>query len=404
MRLALLVRAAWRSLWRNKVRTLLTMLGIIIGVAAIIAMVALGHGAQARTQAEMLNIGVNMLHVYSNPIRVNGVVKGDYARFSIADVEGIKAACPAVRYVSPQMWMSGHPAVYEDQTCTGDQLGVSPDFLAIHHRIISLGAAFTRDDVEQSTRVCVLGSKAADELFGNRNPVGREIRIRGVQFRVLGVMRAVGEDGGWFGDSDKMILIPYTAVLRYLYRSRRVYSINVAAAEPDQVPQVKEQVSAYLRQQHAIRASGQDDFRIFDVEAMLQRWKHQQQLFAGLLGGVASISLLVGGIGIMNIMLVTVTERIREIGIRMAVGARPFDILLQFFVEALTISVGGGLIGIALGLFVSHLMDEKWAAAIVSVDSILLACTASVAIGVFFGFYPAMRASRLDPIEALRHE
>ena len=241
-------------------------------------------------------------------MRVGGVVKGDYSRFTQSDLDGIKPACPAIRYVTPQLWLWGHAMQYESQSCNGNELGVSPDFLPMHNRSVLLGRSFSDFDVDQANRVCVLGTKAVDELFGNRDPIGREVRVRGVGFTVLGVLKPAGQNGGWFDDADKMMLMPYTTVQRYLRHQRRFSSVRVAAWAPDSVPTAKEQVIAFIRQQHTIRANGRDDFGVYDVEAMLANWRHQQDLFAGLLGGVASISLLVGGIGIMNIMLVTVTD------------------------------------------------------------------------------------------------
>ncbi|HEY3998708.1 MAG TPA: ABC transporter permease [Candidatus Xenobia bacterium] len=403
-RLLMLLRSAWRSLYRNKVRSLLTMLGIIIGVAAVIAMVALGRGSQARMEDEMARIGNNLLQIRSVPIMVNGISQDNHATLTADDAVSLKDACPSVQYVNPSVWDWDAPVAYEDQAMTARVAGISPDYFPLHHDAVAWGENLTDADVRHATRVCVLGDTVAGQLFGNRDPIGRTLRIRAIGFRVVGIKRVQGNQHGWYGDTDKMIFVPYTSVMEHLHHSRYIYSMSVAAPTMEAMPDAKNEVTAYLRQRHHIHGNLKDDFRVDDIEAMMDKWRQQQQIFSALLGGVAAISLLVGGIGIMNIMLVTVTERIKEIGTRMAIGARPLDIMLQFFLEALSLSMTGGLLGIALGVGTSHLVDQKWSAAIVSGPSIVLAFAVSCFIGIFFGFYPAFQASRLDPIEALRPE
>jgi putative ABC transport system permease protein len=400
IRLGMLVRVGWRSLGRNKVRTLLTMLGIIIGVASVIAIVALGRGAEQRTDEEMESMGNNSIEISAED---SGATKS-HAALLEGDVQELKGACPSVVYVTAVEWESRKPIVFESQNAQSYVLGVSPDFFAIHHYGVDAGECFTEDDIRNAAKVCVLGSSTATALFGNRSPVGRVVRLKSMGFKVVGVKTPQTGEGGFMQDENSIFLMPYTTAMRYVQHYDVVDEIVVASASIDDMTKAKDEVEAFLRQHHHIHGNQPNDFRMEDIQAMMDRWHSRKEVFSSLLGGVAAISLFVGGIGIMNIMLVTVTERIREIGTRMAIGANPVDIMLQFLIEALTISLTGGVIGIGLGITLAKVINKKWSYAIVSLDSIWLAFGVSCAIGIIFGLWPAFKASRLDPIEALRHE
>jgi putative ABC transport system permease protein len=399
----MLVVAGWRALIRNRVRSLMTMLGIIIGVAAVIAIVAMGNGSKARMEAEIQEEGDNSIEISAaNPTGI-GPVK-THPMLHVSDAQELRAACPSVRYVTAEQWTGQKPIVYESINANAFVFGVGPDFFPIHNFQLAQGESFTEDDVAKAARVCVLGAKTADALFGNRDPIGRVVRVKSVGFKVVGVKRLKGGEGGFMRDEDSLFMAPYTTVMRYIEHSQWVDSITASTDRPEQMEAAKDEIRQFLRQHHHLHSKVEDDFEIDDVSVWIERWRTQQAILRNLLGGMASISLVVGGIGIMNIMLVSVTQRIKEIGTRMAIGARPGDILLQFLAEALTLSLGGGILGIIVGVVTAAVVDKKWSSAIVSGDSIVLAFGVSCAIGVFFGLYPAVKASRLDPIVALRHE
>ena len=399
------IRIASKALRRNLMRSLLTMLGVIIGVAAVIIMVSLGEGAAASIQEEIAAAGTNLITVRAGSSSSGGVRQGGGSRTTLTpdDAEAIQNEIAAVSQVAV-MIRTGAQMVYASQNWNASVQGTSQDFPAVRRWEIKEGSFFTLQDVQASTRVAVLGTAVVENLFGDEDPLGKIIRVKNVPFKVVGVMASKGQTS-WGNDQDDIIFAPYTTVQKKLMGVQHVSEILVSAAEPRRIPEATEQITALLRQRHRIQPGQDADFMIRSQQEIAATADETSRTLSMLLASAASISLLVGGIGIMNIMLVSVTERTREIGIRMAIGAKGKDILTQFLVEALTLSIAGGGIGILLGVAASKLLAWKaqWNVALPP-ESILLAFGFSAAIGVFFGFYPARKASRLDPIEALRYE
>lgn len=398
-------RIALRALQRNVMRSVLTMLGIIIGVGAVISMVAIGAGAKARVAANMEQMGQNTLVILSGAARSGRVHMGagtstrlskdDYAAIR-QEVSGITGATPEI-YRGAQV-MAGNENV-NTRVC-----GVSEDYIQVRAWRLAEGRNFTDVDVRTMAKVAVLGQTVATNLFGSGDPVGQIIRIRNTPYEVLGVLHAKGAN--MMGDDqDDLILLPWSSAMVRLTGDTSFRSITVQAERADLLDDVIGQVTALLRQRHRLREGQADDFHIRNQQDMIEMATSTADTMTILLGAIAGVSLLVGGIGIMNIMLVSVTERTREIGVRMAVGARGRDILWQFLVEAVVLSVSGGVLGILLGVGAAHLVSSKlgWST-LVSPDSIAVSFLFSAAIGVFFGFYPARKAAQLDPIEALRYE
>ncbi len=403
-RLILIIRVALRALARNKPSALPTAVGIVIGVAAVIIMVALGQGAQAQVEANIRAMGTNILWLFPGMANTNGVrgSNGTIMNLKAADCDAIMRECPSVRYVSPCVRQSFQVQARGENWYTTIQ-GVGPDYFLLRNWPVVVGYPFSDVHVKGGARVCELGDTVARSLFPNQNPVGQFVRIRGVAFQVIGVMLAKGQSS-WGSDQDDIIFAPYTAVMKHLSRSDRINYMMLSAISEPAVDTAMKEVTALMHQRHRLRPDQDNDFRIFTQLEDEEASAKSSHTMTMLLGGVASISLLVGGIGIMNIMLVSVSERIREIGTRMAVGARQRDILTQFFIEALVISLFGGVLGIAIGVGGSLLADHYLSPSIVSPASIVLAFGCSGGVGVFFGFYPAFKASQLDPIQALRHE
>src|SRR5262245_10664344 len=402
------LKIAVRALRRNTLRTLLTMLGIIIGVGAVIAMVSIGNGAKARVEAAIANMGQNALMIMSGNMSRGGFRMGfgSPGTLKIEDYDAIRKEVEGIAGISPEIRASGQVAAGNQNGVTSIQ-GVGADFAQIRSWEIVSGQNFTETDVRNANKVALIGKTAAETLFGEGcDPVGQIIRIRSAPFTIVGYLKPKGMGMG-FGnqDQDDIILVPYTSAMKRLTGDTTFRSFNVQAASPQNVADVQQQITALLRQRHKIPEGREDDFIVRTQQEISETATETSRVMTALLGSIASVSLLVGGIGIMNIMLVSVTERTREIGIRMSVGARGRDILLQFLIEAVTLSVLGGLMGIVLGVGSSRLVSAKlgWAT-LVSPDSILLAFVFSAAIGVFFGFYPARQAARLDPIDALRYE
>jgi putative ABC transport system permease protein len=398
-------RIALRALGRNKLRAFLTMLGIIIGVGAVIAMVAIGEGAKATIRAQIASLGTNVLIVLPGTATqggvrtgsggVNTLVDGD-AKAIAQEVRAVAFASPALR--RPEQIVAGN---LNWSTLTQ---GVAPEFQQIREWQVAEGRFLHEGDMESAAKVAVLGQTVVSQLFGNDDPIDAVIRIRNIPFRVVGVLAPKGQTSQGT-DQDDTILMPYTTMQKRLMRITWLQSIVVSAVSADRVQEAQEQIAALLRQRHRIGPDRDDDFMIRNLSDIAEAASTSAGVMAVLLGSVASISLLVGGIGIMNIMLVSVTERTREIGIRMAVGARSRDIMLQFLVEAVVMAATGGGIGILLGIGSSELL-KFWAhwPTLVSPPIVAIAFLFSGAVGVFFGFYPAKKAAGLDPIEALRYE
>jgi putative ABC transport system permease protein len=396
---------ALRALRRNKLRSALTALGIIIGVASVVAMVAVGNGAQARITNQVAALGQNLLSIFAGSRRTGGVNSGlgSASTLTLQDAEAIGREVTDVVAVSPEDSTTAQ-AIANGRNWSTTVAGESPDYLKIRDWKLASGSMFTDREVRSVAKVAVIGSKTANELFGPLNPVGQNVRIQNIPFVIIGLLESKGAGMGGQNQDDR-ILIPYSTAMKRLTGDKFLRSVNVQIGSADRMEIAEQQITSLLRQRHRLTAGRDDDFNIFNQKEIADTVSSISKIITLLLGSVAGISLFVGGIGIMNIMLVSVTERTREIGIRIAVGAQPGDIRLQFLIEAVTLSLLGGLIGVLCGVGASHLLgvvaDFK---AIVSTGSILLAFGVSSVIGIFFGFYPAHKAAALDPIVALRYE
>jgi len=396
---------ALRALRRNKMRSVLTALGIIIGVASVVAMVAVGNGAQARITSQVAALGQNLLSVFAGSRKSGGVNSGlgSASALTLPDAEAIRREISDVVAISPEDSTTAQ-AIANGRNWSTTVAGESPDYLRIRDWKLASGSMFTEREVRSAAKVAVIGSKTASELFGPLNPVGQSVRIQNIPFVIIGLLESKGAGMGGQNQDDR-ILIPYTTAMKRVTGDKYLRSVNVQIGSADRMEIAQQQITSLLRQRHRLTAGRDDDFNIFNQKEIADTVNSISKIITLLLGSVAGISLFVGGIGIMNIMLVSVTERTREIGIRIAVGAQPGDIRLQFLIEAVTLSLLGGLIGVLCGVGASHLLgvvaDFK---AIVSTGSILLAFGVSSVIGIFFGFYPAHKAAALDPIVALRYE
>ena len=395
---------AFKALARNKMRTALTMLGMIIGVAAVITMVALGTGAQSSIEAQIQSAGTNMIMVSAGNFQQGGVRmgQGNASTLTPEDALAIQEV-PGVQYIAPGVNTRGQ--VVAGNLNWGTQIqGTDVDLPLIRSWPVAKGAFFSPVDVVTASKVAVLGSVVADELFGEMDPVGQIIRINNQPFTISGVMSSKGQSG-MGQDQDDQIYVPYTTVMKKLRGITYVQNITVSAASASDTTATADRVATLLRQRHQIADGEPDDFMVRTMEEMASVRVQATETMTALLASIAGVSLLVGGIGIMNIMLVSVTERTREIGLRMAIGARGRDVLLQFLVEAVVLSLVGGSIGIALGLGLSKGVEAwmTWPTE-VSPESVAVAFLFAAMTGVFFGFYPARKAAALDPIDALRFE
>ena len=403
-----IIRVSIRALGRNKMRTFLTALGIIIGVGAVIAMVSIGTGAKVAVESRFASMGTNLLFVSGGSRNVRGVHSGfgGSQTLTIEDAKTIEEQCPSVSATSPNASARAQVVLGNKNWNTSVQ-GVGEKYTDIRKWDVEFGTFFDETHVRGAAKVCVLGSEVKKNLFEDQDPLGMVIRIKKVPFTILGVMKTKGESGG-FGSRDDMILVPYTTVMKRLQKSEFLQSIDVSATASTTTVSAQKEIEELLRVRHRIMPGSDDDFNVRNMAEIAEGAADATNILTLLLGSIAAISLLVGGIGIMNIMLVSVTERIREIGIRMSIGAREKDILLQFLAEAIVLSLIGGILGIVLGVGVSKLLKYipifATITTVVSTGSVLLAFLFSASVGVFFGFYPARKASKLDPIEALRYE
>ncbi|HUJ72366.1 MAG TPA: ABC transporter permease [Verrucomicrobiae bacterium] len=405
MRAVTTLNVALRALRRNKLRSVLTTLGIIIGVGAVIAMVGIGSGAKAQVEAQIASLGENVILIFSGSVTSSGLHTGwgSAGTLKIEDAEAIAREIPGVTIVSPEVRTQRQVGAGSQNWYT-QILGEGPDYFDLRQWPLADGAPFTDQDVRGASKVCIIGKTVAQQLYGNEDPLGQIVRVQGVPFTVIGILTPKGLSV-MGTDQDDVIVMPYTSAMKRVIGTTSLRAINVQAASADLLASVQKQIIGLLRQRHRITAGKDDDFTVRNQEEIAEAATATTRVMTVLLGAIASVSLVVGGIGIMNIMLVSVTERTREIGIRMAVGAHARDILLQFLSEAITLSSLGGIIGIVLGVASAKILSAvaKWPT-LISISSIVIAFLFSAAVGVFFGFYPARKASRLDPIEALRYE
>ncbi len=410
MKVLVSMRIALRALRVNRMRSALTMLGIIIGVAAVIAMVAIGSGATARIKEQIQSIGSNLIMVMPGSLTSNGIRLGSGAGVSLTEDDGraIAAECPAVGAVAP-MVRGGGQVMYGNNNWATSIQGTTPDYLTIRDATVASGHAFTDQDVDSAAKVALLGPTVADNLFGGSDAVGQVIRIKNVPFTVAGVLSPKGQSP-WGQDQDDVILIPISTAKRDITgtshaNARAVNTLMVQALAPNLMNEAQREVTSLLRQRHRLQPDQEDDFTVRNLSEVFDAQESSARVMSLLLGAIASVSLIVGGIGIMNIMLVSVTERTREIGLRLAIGAKTHDILSQFLVEAVTLSALGGVVGILIGVSSSAIISHfaQWST-LISPTAIVLAFVFSALVGVFFGYYPARKAAFLDPIEALRYE
>ena len=407
MDLIMIIRVAFRALVRNKMRAALTMLGIIIGVSAVIAMVSIGQGAQASVQAQIESIGTNLLFVSAGAQNVGGVRSGTgdsgTNTLTVEDLDAIKREVPSVSMVTPSV-NARSQLVSGNANWNTSVTGVSEQYPDVRKWTIQSGSFFTDADVRTAARVIVIGQTVGDNLFPGTDPVGQTLRVMNLPFRVVGVMKRKGQDQQG-RDQDDVSFAPYTTVQKKILGSPRLQIAYVSAISQDATYTAQSQITDLLRQRHKLSANEPDDFTVRNMTDIADAANATSNTMTILLACIAGVSLLVGGIGIMNIMLVSVTERTREIGIRMAIGARSSAVRTQFLIESIVLSLTGGMFGIVLGVIVSLAIPKMlgWPT-LVSTMAIVGSAIFSVAVGVFFGYYPARKAAALDPIEALRYE
>ncbi|MCX7044717.1 MAG: ABC transporter permease [Candidatus Sumerlaeota bacterium] len=397
-----IVKVAIKSLLANKLRSFLAMLGIIMGCGAVIAMLAIGQGARSQIMNRISSMGTNLLIVRSGQRHMMGVASGTSEKLTLEDAQVLLKEVKSIKMMAPVVQGSAQVKYMNKNTrCT--ILGASVTYLPIRDFAVEFGRAFTETEAERVSRVCMIGPVTKKNLFDENDAIGESIKINGVNFKVLGVMKSKGDQG--FFNPDDQVIIPYTTHMKQILGVTYIREIDLQAQEGTNLTKMQEDATAVLRRQHRLQADAPDDFEIRNQADMIEMANSVSQTFTILLGTVACISLLVGGIGIMNIMLVTVTERTREIGIRKAIGAKNRDILTQFLLEAIIMSGMGGFLGVIAGVGASTLIGKMTQFTTqTQISSVLISLSFSGAVGIFFGFYPAKRAAQLDPIESLRYE
>lgn len=404
----MIFKVAMRALLRNKVRSILTALGIIVGIAAVIAVVAIGEGASTSMKAQISSMGDNMIIVFGGSMKKGGVHggHGGYQTLMGEDADAMSRDYPELIKAYTPLVRSGGQAIFQEKNWSTQIQGVKPEFVAVRKWDVSSGVFFTESDMRTGARVCVVGQTIVDNLFDGLDPIGETFRIKNMPFKVLGVLSKKGTTS-MGQDQDDIIIMPLTTVSRVLRRGsfNNVDQILFSIYDMNQLKETKRVLSDLLRQRHRLGPTVEDDFTIIDMTEISDMLTSVSSMMTILMAVVASISLLVGGIGIMNIMLVSVTERTREIGLRMAIGAAPVAILLQFLTEAAVLSTMGGILGIILGVGGAYIVGDlnKWPIYVTPI-SVIISFGFSGFVGIFFGFYPALRASRLNPIDCLRYE
>jgi putative ABC transport system permease protein len=405
MDLTAVLRVALRALRRNKMRTTLTMLGIIIGVGAVICTVAIGEGASNQVQEQLRNLGDNIVFISAGSVNQHGVHMGATATktLKLSDAKAIQAQVSQISKLSPGVGAQAQ-VVYGNQNWNTRLRGVTPEYLEIRRWVIASGSAFSSRDVDSAANVCLIGQTVVENLFGQEDPLGKIIRVQNLPFRVIGVLVSKGQSP--FGnDEDDTLIAPFTTVQKKIAGIDWLHYIVCSAISQEAIPTAQQQISGLLRERHHLRPDEDDDFMIRSPNDLAETTAQTGRVMTLLLASIASVSLLVGGIGIMNIMLVSVTERTREIGVRMAVGATEQDVQMQFLSEALVLSLLGGTVGVLLGVASSVAVSSMLAwPTRVPPQAIVIAVLFSAAVGIFFGYYPARKAAHLDPIEALRYE
>ncbi|MEY2479392.1 MAG: putative transport system permease protein [Verrucomicrobiota bacterium] len=405
MRLGSTFKIAFRALRRNKMRSVLTALGIIIGVGAVIAMVGIGNGAKAQVEAQIASLGQNVILIFSGSTTASGIRTGwgGAGTLKVEDADAIRREVGGITLVSEEV-------VSNTQVAAGNQnwftriYGESADYFDLRQWPLAEGGPFTAQDVRSANKVCVVGHTTATQVYGNDDVVGQTLRIKNVPFTITGVLTTKGLSTQGV-DQDDVVVMPFTSAMKRVAGGTTLRNINVQIGDAKQLAAAQQQIIDLLRQRHNIRAGRDDDFTVRNQEEIAEAATATSRVMTLLLGAIAGVSLIVGGIGIMNIMLVSVTERTREIGVRLAVGAHGRDILTQFLIEAVSLSSVGGILGIILGVGASQFLSWRfnWPT-LISIGSIAVAFLFSAAVGIFFGFYPAREAARLDPIDALRYE
>jgi len=399
------IKIALNALKRNKFRAFLTMLGIIIGVASVIVMLAIGQGSKKSIQDQMSGMGTNLIFAMPGAEQKGGVRMGnsDAQSMKLSDIEAIERSCPAISNVSPEVRSSGQ-AVVGNQNWPTTIYGVNNKYFSIRKYTIGTGRTFTEEEIQTYAKVCLVGKTVVKNLFGNTDPIGQTVRFGKIPLLIIGILGEKGENG-MGQDQDDLIMAPYTTVQKRILAITHIQSIAASAASEALNEAAIEQITASLRHSHKLKEGAVDDFQVRSQSEMVQMFSSISNIMTLLLGAISGISLLVGGIGIMNIMYVSVTERTREIGLRLSVGGRGNDILLQFLIESILLSVFGGVIGISLGIVATQIMASimSWPVVITTL-SVVMSFLVCSAIGIFFGWYPARKAASLNPIDALRYE
>ncbi|MBQ4480863.1 MAG: ABC transporter permease [Victivallales bacterium] len=408
MNLLMIFRVALRAIWRNKVRSLLTALGIIVGIAAVIAVIAIGNGASEQMKSSINSMGNNLVMIFPGAMRSGGMSMGAGASNTLTaeDGEQLEKDYPELVAAQTPMVRASAQVIYGENNWSTQVSGVGTGFIAVRGWNVGSGTFFTEEDVHAGKRVVILGQTVVDNLFPGIDPIGKTMRVKNMSFKVIGVMEKKGSNS-MGQDQDDILIMPYTTVRRTLQNSvfNNVNQLLVSLHDMGDLEEAKTEFTAMLRQRHRLKAGKEDDFSIRDMTEITEMVTSISSTITVLLGAVASISLIVGGIGIMNIMLVSVTERTKEIGLRMAIGARPIDILMQFLLEAMTLACVGGLLGTILGIVGAKMVGniQNWPI-LITESSVAVSFAFSAVVGVFFGFYPAYRASNLNPIDCLRYE